>query len=252
MNSNSDHTSSTTRQSLDRCQRKRIYLLRHGDVSYLQKDGTPVPDSRTVPLTEAGWANARLTAEALQEVHFDRAICSGLRRTVETASAMMDSRPDLELEHYPDLEEIQGIRRRTEQEKFNLIHAAYAFWDCQKPDSDYSHGESYSHAAQRTQSTIVKLLAEDGWSTMLAVCHGGVNRLLLSWAIGAPITSMACFEQEPCCINIIDVDLDTDRNIKRCILRGTNISARDLSHHKNQWTTMERLALSLLPESRSP
>ena len=54
--------------------RRRVYLLRHGDVSYFP-EGRPVPPEE-VPLNDEGRLQAHATARALAEVPFDRAISS--------------------------------------------------------------------------------------------------------------------------------------------------------------------------------
>src|SRR5262245_19945209 len=88
--------------------RRRIYLMRHADVSYYDSAGRP-HRSASVPLTEAGRLQARAAAEALAEVPLDRAIVSGLARTIETARIVVGDRP-IPLEERTALQEIRGGR----------------------------------------------------------------------------------------------------------------------------------------------
>ena len=69
--------------------RRRIYLLRHGAVEYLNPDGTRVKDAHGVGLNAAGREQAALMAELLRDVEFDRAIHSGLPRARETAEIVL-------------------------------------------------------------------------------------------------------------------------------------------------------------------
>ena len=238
------------RRSLDGCERKRIYLMRHAEVSYVQADGTAVADPRQVPLTAVGEDSGRMTCDMLADIAFDRAICSGLPRTVQTARLVLAGRDKPRLEMHPALEEIRGMRRRqlsdasAEQnaaDAYDPALTAYAFWDAGRAGASFTGGESYEDAAFRVQNTVAALLGEPGWNCMLAVCHGGVNRLLLSWAIGAPLSCMAPFEQDPCCFNIVDFDIDAHNKIRRAVLRGVNISARDTIKQHRQLTTLEEI-----------
>src|SRR5512147_1013741 len=91
----------------DRARRRRIYLMRHADAAYIAPDGTRAPDSRIVGLTERGRGEARTVAALMSDITFDRAIVSGLRRTLETAEIVLGTRP-LSTEIVSELEEIRG------------------------------------------------------------------------------------------------------------------------------------------------
>ena len=64
-------------------ERRRIYLMRHGSVTYFDEAGKPhLPE--TVPLNEAGRTQAAAAGQsfAADGIRFDRVIVSGLPRTV--------------------------------------------------------------------------------------------------------------------------------------------------------------------------
>src|ERR1700688_1940002 len=65
--------------------RRRVYLMRHGDVDYFAPDGRPYPPA-TVPLNDEGRLQAAAAGRELAIVPLDRAVTSGLRRSVETAT----------------------------------------------------------------------------------------------------------------------------------------------------------------------
>src|SRR6185312_9893678 len=86
--------------------RRRLYLMRHGAVDYVDAEGRLVaPDD--VPLTPEGRAQVIAARELLSEIALDRVITSGLPRTLETAELVV---PGRELEAWPDLREITGAR----------------------------------------------------------------------------------------------------------------------------------------------
>ena len=62
-------------KSLDGLQRKRIYLFRHGDVSYFGS-GKVTDDPNMVDLTELGREQAKMIDENTKDINFDRILCS--------------------------------------------------------------------------------------------------------------------------------------------------------------------------------
>ena len=64
--------------------RKRVYLMRHGEVSYRRPDGQTVFSS-DVTLTDEGIGQAHLMRELLAQVPFDLGVHTGLTRTRQTA-----------------------------------------------------------------------------------------------------------------------------------------------------------------------
>src|SRR5947207_10461962 len=88
--------------------RRRIYLLRHGDVSYFDGNGHPFrPD--TVPLNAEGRAQAEAAARELAAVPLDRVLASDLVRSMETAQIVMAGR-GFPLETRSELREVQPGR----------------------------------------------------------------------------------------------------------------------------------------------
>ena len=85
--------------------RRRVYLLRHGDVNYFDEQGRPFrPD--TVPLNADGRRQAEAAARELAAVPLDRVIASDLVRSVETAGIITAGR-GLLIETRPELREIR-------------------------------------------------------------------------------------------------------------------------------------------------
>lgn len=66
-------STSFLRIAYDGSRRRRIYLLRHGDVSYVNAEGFRVKDSNAVPLTAWGREQTTETGKALKNIKFDRA-----------------------------------------------------------------------------------------------------------------------------------------------------------------------------------
>lgn len=222
----------------DRSRRRRIYLMRHAEAEYVRPDGTRAPDSRVVPLTARGRAEAAAMGELMADVVFDRALCSGLLRTRETATIVLGDRK-LDLGIVPELEEIRGgdpIARA----KLSPVDYAYAMFQAGEPGACYAAGEPFKDFVARVVPAFTQITNDPTWTTLLLVCHGGVNRAILTDITSASLSAFGAFEQDSACLNLIDVDtcLDTGAVLRR-IIRGVNITAEDPLKKTRRLLTLE-------------
>jgi broad specificity phosphatase PhoE len=211
--------------------RRRLYLMRHAEVSYFREDGRPV-DPQAVSLNEEGVAQAKAAAEALSGVELDRVITSGLPRTLETARIVAQSH---KAETWPELREIQG-GRLSEIPADALEHEfVHAFRGVIPNETRFLRGESIGELFDRVLPALERVVADDGWHTALAVLHGGVNRAILSYALTRERTFLGHFEQAPAGVNVLDLGESGE-----WIVRAVNVAAYDLLHLSHRQTTMER------------
>jgi broad specificity phosphatase PhoE len=209
--------------------RRRIYLMRHAQVSYFE-DGRPLrPD--LVPLTATGREQARAAAELLAGITFDRVITSGLPRTVETARIVA---PDHEPESWPELREIESGRLGDIPE--DELEAAFvgAWQDVVPEEAKFLGGETIASLLDRVLPAVDRLLADPDWDVVLAVLHGGVNRAILSHALTGRRELLGNLEQSPACINVLDVGVDR-------VVRAVNHTPYDPVHLRGRLRTMEEL-----------
>lgn len=75
-------------------------------------------------------------------------------------------------------------------------------------------GESVSDLAARVLPAIARIVEQHRGEEVLVVAHGGVNRVILMDAIGAPVSSMFSIEQRYCCMNLIDYYADGNCVVK--------------------------------------
>jgi broad specificity phosphatase PhoE len=207
--------------------RRRLYLMRHAEVAYFRADGSPV-DPRGVALTAEGRAQAEAARAALVGVRFDRVVTSDLPRTIETAGIVA---PGREPEPWPEFEEWRGGRLRDIPD--DEIEQAYV--GALRVDDESARflgGESLGELLDRVLPAFERLLAGD-WDTLLAVFHGGVNRIVLSHALTGGRAYLGGFEQAPACINVLDIGAaDT-------VVRTVNYIPYDPLHPARS-TTMEQ------------
>jgi probable phosphoglycerate mutase len=205
--------------------RRRLYLLRHAEVSYAGER-----DPETVRLTERGREQGAAAGRALADVEADLLVTSSLPRTVETAGLIA---PGREPEQWPEFDEWRGGRLdglgRAELERI-FVGALQISDESQR----FLGGESLGEALDRVLPAFERLLARE-WHTAVAVFHGGVNRILLSHALAGGRSYFSSFEQAPACINVLDLGDDG-----AWVVRTVNYIPYD-PLHPARTTTMEHL-----------
>ena len=221
--------------------RRRIYLMRHGSVTYFAADGKKV-DGRTVTLNEAGRTQATAAGIALAHAgaHFDRVIVSGLPRTVETAERVLaETRQHITIESWPDFEELKaGPIAEIPDEALRDAFVG-AFSGVVAEEKRYAGGESIGELLDRVYGALDRLLADRTWDTVLLVLHGGVNRAILSRALTGQRMFLGNLSQAPACINALDVGMLAGD----WVVRYTGLAPTDLLQPEQRSTTLEAMLL---------
>jgi probable phosphoglycerate mutase len=226
--------------------RRRIHLLRHASVEYFTPDGRPHP-SESVALSPAGRVEAEAAAAALAEVPFDLAVTSGLPRARETARIVLRER-GVDVREVAALREIRPGRLRDIPEEALRSTFLRAFHGLTR-DSRFLGGERFGAFVDRVLPAFEELCREPGWRRALLVLHGGVNRVILADALGAGLTdgrtdALGGLEQDPGCINILDVNPDGRR-----IVRLVNLTPADPLKRRVERTSMELLLEAYRPSA---
>lgn len=218
--------------------RRRLYLMRHGAVSYFPDEGRPVhPDE--VGLNAEGRAQAEAARALLEPIRFDRVLTSGMPRAAETAEIVVRGR-ECGVERWPELRELKGDRLASippEELEQEFVHA---FRGVVPNDKRFLGGETIGELFDRVVPALERLVDDPGWDTALAVLHGGVNRAVLSYALTGERMFLGHFEQAPGCVNVIDVG-------DEWIVRAVNVAPLDLLHASTRLTTMEGYWAELQP-----
>ncbi|MOA44965.1 hypothetical protein D3C78_1673120 [compost metagenome] len=119
---------------------------------------------------------------------------------------------------------------------------AYPYELALQPAARFLGGESFESFSERVLDAWNALLQRP-WSQALLVAHDAVNRVLLSHvAGGTPLSCLQAFEQDPACINIIDLDVH-DGQLRRALLRTVNYTAYDSIKERSRLTVMEQVYL---------
>ena len=219
--------------------RRRIFLMRHGSVTYFDVDGKPLPPD-TAPLNTDGILQAKAAGKlfASQGAHFDRVIVSGLARTIETAQHILaETGQKLSVETCNNLVELKGghLGSIADADLKSAFHGAF---DGMVDETvRFLGGESIGELLNRVIPEIDALRAARDWDIALLVLHGGVNRAILSYLMSGQRLMMGGLAQAPACINAIDVG----ENKADVVLRSMNVSPTDYLQTETRKTTMEAL-----------
>lgn len=226
--------------------------MRHGSVDYFTEDGRPLPP-HTVPLNEAGRRQSEAAGAlfAAAGVRFDRVVASGLARTVETATRVLEA-ADQSLPVAIDarLEEIrpgrlEDIPRDQLVPAFTSVFGAATDIESHR----FLGGETVGQLMDRCLPAFAEQLADPSWTCALWVLHGGVNRALLGQAIAGTRFFAGRLEQSPACVNVLDVDLPDVPGASRLpdiVVRAVNLAPTQWLHERERFTTMEKLLAQYL------
>ena len=187
--------------------RTRIHLVRHGQVEgFDQKRYNGQGD---VQLTAEGWLQYRRLRERLATVNLEAVYSSDLSRCALGAQLLAEPHGLSPLLR-SDLREIhigQWEGRTWQQLKAEVPEQ----WQARLDDIvNYRvpGGENLLDVADRVLPALQEIVARHRGGEVLIVAHGGVNRLLLLNAIGAPLERLFHVEQSFGCLNLIDYYAD--------------------------------------------
>jgi len=224
--------------------RRRLYLMRHGHVDYFAPKVRETGDLHSVVLTPRGKSEAEAAGRALAHVAFDRAVCSGLPRTRETAEIVLSFQknpPALETD--AGLVELQGGKLPPVNSRDELIKLMNSYFERAHEPGATNHdgGEVFEAAQSRAVAAIERLLADDNWHIGLVAAHEGINRLILSWACGAGLRAMSSFEQDTGCVNIVDFDTGAIGGLRRALIKAVNVTPYNYLKHGMNLTSLETI-----------
>ncbi len=219
--------------------RRRVYLMRHGSVTYFDGDGKPVLPEQ-VPLNEAGRLQASAAGRVFADagIRFDRVIVSGLPRTVETATRVLqETGQSIDIDRWPDLAEIRGGKLAHIPDAELKDAFTGAFEGVAPETKRFLGGESIGELMDRIHPAVNKLRADASWDSVLLVLHGGVNRAILSYALTGQRLFLGNLAQTAGCINVLDVGADP----VDWVVRVVNYSPPSPLQAESRGTTMEAL-----------
>ena len=191
----------------------RLHLVRHGQVvGFDQKRYNGQVD---VALTDLGVEQYHRLKERLADVPVSACYTSDLTRCV-TGANIICSQFDLEPIQRRELREL-GIGIWEGMTWTEIIERWPAEWQARLADLvNYRvpQGESLQEMNDRVMPVIKDIVDRHVGQELLVVAHGGVNRVVVLNAIGAPLSRLFSIEQDYGCYNILDYYADGTVTVK--------------------------------------
>ncbi|MCO6057522.1 histidine phosphatase family protein [Pseudomonas sp. MOB-449] len=224
--------------------RRRCYLVRHGHVDYFDAQGRPL-DPRVVALSRVGTQQAWALGQVLQDVRFDRVLCSDYPRARQTLDLLLQGH-EVPVESMPELREIRAGRLREIPAEALREQVVGAYRAAGAAGARFLGGERWDDFQRRVLSLFFELLQDPDWDSALIVSHDAVNRILLGWAAGLGLAGIAAFEQDTACLNVVDIDMRGDQ-VLRALIRTLNFTLYDPHKAGIHGTVLENLFLAIEP-----
>jgi phosphoserine phosphatase len=190
----------------------RVIIVRHGESTYNVAKRVQGHIDDASQLTDKGLAMGTQVGEALVDVRFDAVYASPLKRVAQTAAAIVAQLDQpLVIQSDDRIKEVNLVEWEglTFAEVEQQHPGAYENWR-QHPDqlkmqrSDgtafYPITDLYDRATAFWQSII----PDNPDKTILVVGHSGINRALITTAIGLGPASYQTFDQSNCCISVLN------------------------------------------------
>ena len=226
-------------------QRRRIILMRHGDVAYFDAQGKPILDPDKVTLSEKGKAQADATGAYLKTIgitKFDRVLSSDLPRTVETAERVLAAAG---FAGSPtQVEALREMRNGSIKDVATVdLPQTLLALDAPRVASAtrFIGKESVAELQGRIAPAMKALLDDKGWDTALLVLRALVNNAILSTALTGDLAYYGRFDHGAGCFAIIDVGAD----LTDAVVKAVNVCPNP-SPYKSRLKTIEALLVQAL------
>lgn len=192
----------------------RVIIVRHGQSSYNSQQLIQGRCDESV-LTEKGAADARKVGAALSSLNIDAVYSSPLQRARTTAELILPYLPG----HPPfqvsdnlmevDLPLWEKLHKSDVATKFPEEYSCWKqrphefFMNISTPEGMVQHFPVLA-LYQQAQHFWQEILPRHQGGTILIVAHNGINRCLLTSAIGVSPSRYHSIQQSNCCVNVLN------------------------------------------------
>jgi phosphoserine phosphatase len=211
----------------------RVIILRHGQSSY-NSQGRIQGRSDLSVLTDRGQADAKMTSTAFQGLEFSAAYCSPLQRAHQTATTVLTGLNQQDCLQTDDrLLEIDLPLWETmlNQEVREKYAEQYQAWKERPhelkmllPQADGSQQEFFPVLSLYAQATTFwqGIIPQHQGQTILVVAHNGINRALISTALGIPAHLYHSIQQSNCGVTVLNFSGGWGENVQLESLNQTS------------------------------
>ena len=182
----------------------RLYLIRHGQVAGFEK--LMANGHTDVDITETGVIQMHTLAERLRLVELNAIYATGLIRT-EKGARIIGQYHNTPIISKPEMKEIffgdwDGISLEEIEKAYpGELDKRYADIAGYRPPGN---GENMIDVSKRVLPCLKNIIIENAGKNILLAAHGGVNRIILCYALRMDIKNLFNIQQDYGCLNIID------------------------------------------------
>ena len=192
----------------------RVIIVRHGQSTYNIKKIIQGRCDESV-LTEQGISDAQKTGAMLSEIQFDAFYHSPLQRAAQTAETINSSlKFPVTKQASPLLMEVdlplwEGLSKDEVEAKFpsdyrNWKQSPHEFFMEIVTEQGTKKHFPVLALYQQAQEFWQEVISQHPQGTILIVAHNGINRCLISSAIGIPAAKYHAIQQSNCGINVVN------------------------------------------------
>jgi alpha-ribazole phosphatase len=194
----------------------RLVLIRHAEPDESMRGRSY--GRLDIPLSPAGRAQAVAVAETLREAHFDAIVASPLRRAVDTARPLAETRR-LEIATHDGLRELDfgALEGLTFDDIERARPELYESWMTDPTETRFPDGESFADLQDRALTAVADIRSKHERAAIVA--HGGVTRAILADALQMPVHAIFRLDQPYGAISVVDWIEDA------AVVRAVNLRA---------------------------
>ena len=191
----------------------RLFLIRHGQV--VNHHERRYNGHFDVDITEHGVEQMTRLRDALKGGAFGAIYSSDLQRSLKGAAIIgeglglepspVEELRELALGRWEGLTRDEAVKRFPEEASFTFADLAM---------SRVQGGENLLDLRERVLPALNEIISANFGNPVCIVAHGGVNRVVLSDAMGLDLENFFRFEQDYGCLNIIDYHPDGIKVVK--------------------------------------
>jgi alpha-ribazole phosphatase len=182
----------------------RFWLIRHGQPSAEARQRCY--GSLDIGLSEAGRVQMERVREYLKGEALAAIYASPRSRALQSATILAAGKacPVAVVESLREID-FGGFEGLTYDEIAARFPDLYRQWMETPTEIQFPNGESFSQMQVRVLSAFDKIQREHEGQTVVIVSHGGVNRILLAWALQTPDHCLFRIAQDHAAINLIEI-----------------------------------------------
>ena len=188
----------------------KVVVIRHGESTYNIEHIIQGRCDKSV-LTAKGRADAEKTGAALRQLDIAKLYTSPLQRAKETAEIIHNSfqvTPPLEVSELLQEVDLPLWEEMKKDEVASQFPEDYHCWKTRPHEFYMKVGETQHYPVlslyEQAQRFWQEVIAQHEGETIAIIAHNGINRCLISSAIGIQPSRYHTIQQSNCCINVLN------------------------------------------------